>query len=336
MCPACENNSVFFNNISLYCDKHKEELFEVCASCGHWRKRSDLNRVFCYDGEFKQAVVCSLCGWRTCSICNRNVAWESSTWDSETDSGICMKCYYEKNHIFPHHFKRNVKFIHEDCEVDRKNNLHLGIELEIEPNSKKKNNSIKDAIYGEEKIKDYFDLKEDGSLSLHGMEIVSAPMTYRKIFEHWNSLFSVFKEDYHTTRHCGMHIHIDREYLNDRTKRNLDYILNCFTEFGESIANRNYKNNAYCSAHSDKNRDEWGVCNYSDRYEPVNFENKNTVEIRIFKSTIDFKQFINQVKNLIILIEFCKKHTINYIYNKNNEEMKRLFANFSKKYKFDF
>jgi len=115
------------------------------------------------------------------------------------------------NLIHDYSFKPDPKFIGDD-----KNNLYLGIELEMEIRSGDLNNSAK---YVEEKLGNWFYMKQDSSINqggYRGFELVSHPIS----FNTWNNLpqfnttLDYLREHQEArawdAKSCGLHIHVSR------------------------------------------------------------------------------------------------------------------------------
>lgn len=333
-CIVCRHDGTpLLDNPRLYCQKHKEEFFTRCFDCGKEILNNGSITVHKEDyGKLVPIAVCSECedgNYYECDSCSGIVS--NRYYSEKTDGYVCAICYYKEYGIYPWNYKPIVHFEHCAGEEDRTKHLHLGCELEVETLNEK---LCRYFYYDENNCKCFFYPKRDGSLSEdYGLEIVSYPMTYNRIISVWKQLFECIKNNAKITYDCGFHVHIDRNYLNARCKRNLDYILNNFKDFGYDIAQREY--NTYCDAVY-KNREEWGVRNAIDRYEAVNFQNKNTVEVRIFSSTVDYDNFIEKIQNLICLIEYCKKHTFDFFEKQDECNFQKLFKKFKNKYSLTF
>jgi hypothetical protein len=228
--------------------------------------------------------------------------------------------------IIGYYTKPNVVFCNENKSQDyyaRKDKLHIGVELEIQGINKL---SFCKTLHGLYNNYNTFYLKEDGSLNCYGIEIISQPMTFENVINsnHWKLLFDLIKEyKMNNTNNCGLHFHLDKEYLTDDNIKSLDYIVNTFSEYFEKIGGRPF--NDYCNK-AYKIMENWGK-NTTDRYVAVNLENNNTVELRFCKSTDDYDTFIEKIKFMFKLIEFVKQYSFDYFINNDYDTINSLIEN---------
>jgi len=185
-----------------------------------------------------------------------------------------------------------------------KTGLFYGLELEIE--------RVKSTVDVYKLAKEidssnwYF--KNDGSLS-NGFEIVTHPMTYNYIDKNKNlfsNMLKIIKQNNYksfNTKSCGMHIHLSKNcfgtwqlyrFMNFFMK-NQDFIL--------KISQRKPDNlNSWASIENDDTKTlikkAKRKAGNQRRYVAINLQNSSTVEIRIFRGTLNEKSFF---KN----IEFC-------------------------------
>lgn len=161
-------------------------------------------------------------------------------------------------------------------------------------------------------------LKRDGSVP-RGFEIVSYPLSlgYHKSMMKWLKLFDLLNANgykSHDTSSCGFHVHMSRLAFGDTTRKQSKF--NAFflylvesnqvqfkkfsrrTEYGYcNFYNLNYSNTTVTRAYqSAVNR------NRNQRFMVLNYQNKNTVEFRLFKGTINYGTFIATLE----LIEHMK------------------------------
>lgn len=299
-----------------------------CVMCGVDVDNQKKYKIFgnkyvcknCYDhNEF---YACGKCD------CETPRQWWEEIYDGDTDEYICVCpfCYFEHNDKFPHDYKPAPIF-HSLFNADRKHCLHVGVELEMEGNV----NSFVNKMY-HEFTDEHFYPKYDGSLDDdYGVEIVSNPMTITIAINKWRNLFKIINEYLESNSNCGLHFHLDREYLNDRQLRNIDYIINNFTESVKKLGGRDIIRNDW-SYRENKNPDEWGTLTTDDRYHAVNFLNKNTVELRCFNSTDDWFNFRYILIAVYALVEYARIHKFDYFENMNDEEFWIAFNKFIQRY----
>lgn len=288
-----------------YCHTHKAIFYPL----HHDRNTYVCN--YCINNKYERFIVCDVCN----IIIDLNVDYYADAYD---DDYLCEECYFDKYNIHSHEYIPNITFLHKSNQ-NRKDNLHIGAELELATHYKKdKMNFLKE--YNKYYVNKEFYFKHDGSISGHGVEIVSLPMTINMIAKYWKPLFQQIKQyNFQDTQDCGLHFHIDREYLNNNTIRNLDYIINNNKDYFVKFANR--ENEDY-AAYRKKRMNHWGI-DTCGKYSAVNLAKKNTVEIRICSSTIHYNTFLKRIKLIYALVDYCKHHTLNDCINNNMSVFER-------------
>jgi hypothetical protein len=189
------------------------------------------------------------------------------------------------------------------------NTLYLGTELEYESN---RDTKIKDAMFANKVLKDHAILKTDGSIQ-QGFEIVSCPATldihlveFKLFFEGLKTKTTLRKES-----NTGMHVHISRKPLSMLTVGKMTAFLNDpkNVEFITKIAGREL--NHFCR--QDTNRTvSFPLTNGSgDRYNTLNLNNPDTVELRIFSTPETFEEFAYKLEFSEALAIYCSPCTVN-------------------------
>lgn len=207
----------------------------------------------------------------------------------------------------------------------------FGVELEVElkqfngDEDHKKAGFLTNQILNPDKNNPFVVIKYDGSLTSGGFELCSSPASLEEHQVRWNNFFKNTPENLTILSTCGMHVHISREPLSTmQIGKIVDFVHNPENaKFIETIAGRasnNYSN------YSDKKTSKFAMPKYSSNfahYSAVNLKNSSTIEIRIFKATLDEKIFF---KNL----EFCHS-LVKYAFpSKNSLVESRNYLNFVK------
>ena len=217
-----------------------------------------------------------------------------------------------------------------------------GFELETELN---RNSNMYNTVYKiNDTIGDLIKIKHDGSLS-NGFEIVSNILTFKKFCSVKNRFDLAFKNAIKDgcfskrAQSTGLHIHVSREGFKDANHLarfcQAWYINKDFTRY---CAQRDFGHyNCWDTRIStDKeyfkeflNGDVYKTWSRSYRYNIVNINNENTVEIRIFKGvlSIDFLSYAIELCNLI------KNYTEEHEQIKNKEMIKYIIKNSTRKLK---
>lgn len=229
-----------------------------------------------------------------------------------TFSTLCQKQQYK--YINTYNYNPEIFHFHK---VDDEEDLFLGVELEIDSGGKIDDNAkfVTDFL-GNENVY----CKHDGSVS-NGFEIVTHPCTYeyhqqlpyKILFKHLVNL----KYRSHDVNTCGLHIHINRSYFaKDKLTQdlNISKLLYIFEKYWDKVvlvARRD--SNTYAQRFFLKEDetilDMYAKSKNSNKYGVINLKHKDTVEIRIFKGTLNYDtfiatlQFVNRIAKIVKSID---------------------------------
>lgn len=177
----------------------------------------------------------------------------------------------------------------------------------------------------------------DGSIC-NGFEIVSQPMTYNFIKENKGKLekmLNILAENGYSSHDggkCGLHIHFSRNYFGDTSEeqdKNIRKLI-LFTEtFKDEISRFSRRTNFhYCRFTSDRYQEDNGAIasrylksskvlkdmnGSMNRYQVINNENTNTIEIRIFRGTLKYETLMSTLEFVNNLVQVIKNKEIRKI-----------------------
>lgn len=202
---------------------------------------------------------------------------------------------------------------------ESEDSLYFGIELEAGIHKDTNINFQQEII---NKLPDCFFVHGDSSIYdcnwvKDAIEIVSHPMTYKwlkKNRQQWNKILRLRKKGLlsYKTNSCGIHIHLTKSYF---TEKHLYYFMimvyrqPVFTTLISQRKARQLKNWGSLTDAEDikdlkkKAKDK----HFYKRYTAVNLSNPNTIEIRIFRGTLDECAFWKNIEYIQALIEFTKR-----------------------------
>ena len=208
----------------------------------------------------------------------------------------------------------------------------MGIEFEMET---AQGESVNDAVedvrsqLGEE----YCVCKSDGSLGSYGLEIVTAPRglaEHIKNFKRWeiDSRYRAWD-----TKRCGLHVHIDSHAFTQMTLGKFLMLINSESnvEFIRKIAGRHPNTDdqarSYCASEHQSilvNPKKAVKDKSHERYRMVNLQNLgsreakrltgmptydgkyNTVELRIFRASLNKSRMLTQIEFTHACVNFCR------------------------------
>ena len=208
----------------------------------------------------------------------------------------------------------------------------MGIEFEMET---KEDYSVNDAV---EDVRDqlgeeYCVCKSDGSLGSYGLEIVTAPRglaEHIKRFKGWD-----IKSHYRAwdTKRCGLHVHVDSQAFTQMTLGKFLMLINSENnvDFIRQLAGRHPSKDdqarSYCASEYQEilvNPNKAVKGKSHERYRMVNLQNLgsreakrltgmptydgkyNTVELRIFRASLNPARMLAQIEFTHACVNFCR------------------------------
>jgi len=315
-----------------YLDEH----YDFCNHCDEWYPRDGYEHGEWLDNY--DEWVCEDCLTRhyvRCESCNSWIHDGDEYYDEDDEDEehcLCSNCY---NSGGPQRIDRNENLnayvggyhcnhgVWESYKLEEETNppFYIGFELEVEPKRNSEYNATKAAKSALNHI--HCILSHDGSLNQNGFEIVSQPQTYEYVMKEYDKYKECFdeivKNGYvsHNSRNCGLHFHVTAPTQNrSRAVARLWLIIESFKEEFQKLSRRK-GNFSYCEFLSDRSYDSDGkfksiykIAKVSEmekeqtRYLTINDQNEKTVEIRLFKGTLNINTFfadLQLVNNLFTL-----------------------------------
>jgi hypothetical protein len=217
--------------------------------------------------------------------------------------------------------------------------LFFGIEIEVEnPRNEGYQHRVEAAQYAQSHLEDIdlAYLKNDGSLS-DGFEIVTHPMTHEFFMqeapEFWNTLEHLrtnMRMRSWDTSTCGLHVHVSRAGFKGgaHMHRFLNLIYSneeLYSKLAGRSSSRWAKFDDVDQAKHDGTHDEFGTRNYvryrsyrdkiergrvTDRYSAVNTQNVHTLEMRIFRGSINTRTVKSAISLAHASVEYTRNLTV--------------------------
>ena len=323
-CPECRGNISVRCGVCGGVHKYSEMMLSagmlVCASCAglHFFTCGECGKLMGRAGsrtvEGKRLCLSCLLNYVRCNECGMYLKRNTKNAVRSEDGWYCKKCYseiekYEKNdeYVRSYAYKPAPLFSttsKKDNVVPNNRNLYLGFELEI---GGKENsvNSLDPKIVGTFLPNTY--CKSDCSID-DGFEIVSHPATLKfhmaakKRFERCMEILKRRGfEDGNAT--CGLHVHVNRAFFEGKEDAIPKLIMLMDKHYGDvlRLCGRSEARARQWSARNNSEvktpayyREKYGESRQfhcPTRYVAVNLNNTNTVEIRIYRSTMSWKKF---------------------------------------------
>lgn len=283
--------------VGYVCKDCAERNYRRCDDCGNY---FDDDHIALSDAYHDLCTNCSD-GWCACSCCGEVMHVSDAEYDDDSGEYYCANCA-PASCLHSYGYKPSPVFGTTEADDGLSSYLGealtFGVELECDGGD-----SVSDALADIYRITDRCYCKHDGSLSSNGYEIVTHPGTlaWHKERFPWAdvckaSLDNGFRS--HDTDTCGLHVHVGRAQLGDRpwdtaakmsliTYRLKDWFIRFSRRGGET------RWAEYVKPGTRLGNDEQAflVAYYKqlrcDRYRAVNVRNDSTVEVRIFRGTLN-------------------------------------------------
>lgn len=331
-CESCgriflEDNALIIDG-EIFCSETcaNDCGFRQCISCGEWVCREDA--IISSDGESMCVTCFNRDGWAVCDDCGRFVHHTNRGrygyyCDDCIDNHQPASCHLRGYHCGPE-ICFNGEYGYDEYDADR---VYYGLEIETDNGEHIKD--YVDNLYSVSEKESLFYMEHDGSLE-DGVEIISQPMDWEHIqsfpFEKIHEVAKHYGFKSYNTRTCGLHIHFSRSPYADQGElfeAKLLYYFEKYQKQIEKIARRKY--GQWCSPYPvtddgeipdhitliNKVRDI--KCDHDDRYHAVNLTNSNTIEIRVFKGTLNENTIKASVEFVKLAADYCHTHTISEI-----------------------
>lgn len=278
----------------------------VCSRCAPHFARCDQcgNLVDDIRAIGNNMDLCGKCADAYITTHTRCARCGTYTPNDRAVNGLCLDCYIKgissqkpQKQIGGYHHTDGTLFLSRcdpgDC---------TGVELEV--TGGKESAQLMQILYEYKEI----ELKRDASVP-GGFEIASYPMslTYHKTLMSWQNVFSALKNDgyvSHDNPKCGYHIHISRLAFGDtprKQSKDISKFLYLFEHFRGHIETFSRRTDfGYCKFYG-INYDNVSITrgyqkavihNKRDRNMCVNFRNSETIEVRVFRGTLNYTTFI--------------------------------------------
>ena len=300
--PVCESCTIVCESCDYVISVDDEYgtigLQTWCQSClrsnAHWCDLCEEYFVgYTYGTDDSDDTMCERCYENSTSYCEACDAsylngCDADHHDDDEDTMTIHDYSYRPDPIFR-------------SSEDEQTRLYFGIEIETEVRGGDYGDRRVAAEYAQQQLEmyDLAYLKSDGSLEC-GFEVVSHPLSHSYFMNDADRLWSTIdklKSNYSMmawgTKTCGLHVHISRAGFNNGSHQHrfLQLVYNN-KDFYEVLAGRSSSHWAKFDDNVDPNTGKKSFKHKferhgSDRYSAVNTNNRNTLEMRIFRGSLN-------------------------------------------------
>ena len=325
-CSCCNKESADLNEFSIVDGKElckdcvndlfkNKKIFYCRYCCSYHSVHKKYKHSMCRKGYNNIYTKCSICGKEILKIDKRQ---------SPTGNTLCRSCamhFNEKYYIRRYHNAPRLNYYKDDGKIliEPIDFSGFGVELEIDEGLKNSEKISKKII---QTMNEEVFCMRDGSVP-KGIEIISMPHEEQSLYSmNWKKLFYMLKRNKYDSERlgkCGLHVHISKTIFKNKSAiKNMIYFYEKFKEDIILFSRRSrrsinrwssfyVKNNAklrYKDIEDVFNLYTTNLVGHSHRYKCVNLQNANTIEIRIMRGTINYKDFISALN---FIIEIAKK-----------------------------
>ena len=298
------------------CPDCLDRYYTECERCGDYIYHDDSYNVY-IDEDHTMAHWCENC-WEyhtwTCEECGDCYSDGVERYDgccpncngSEQDTGDINDWVAPKG-VKNYYYKPAACF----CPTYAEDQIFYGFELEAEAHD---NDSDEWADKVNETL-GYTYVKHDGSLH-DGMEIVSHPATLEYHMgkkEAYNDLFAEMREAgwrSHDDGTCGLHVHVSLKPMEERNPSAVANLLILFDRFWNKLVKFSRRKDEQLRRWAKRYGVEFDdyadikkkAKGRDDRYMAINLENRHTVEVRMFRGTLNPDTFFATLQLVDVIV----------------------------------
>jgi hypothetical protein len=304
-----------------------------CDGCGHDLAEDGSNAML-HDGK----VYCRHCYDRMFAYCPRCDKRFPVTPENPEEK-LCPNCRKREVILPYHHYQPPLKFYGDD-----KNGSvpFMGIELEVDNGGHSDENAKRLVRMVNKPNENFVYCSHDSSIH-DGFEIITQPATY----EYHSSIKNIYKEAFqmlkqnrylsHDTETCGMHIHFNRTFFGENESKCLKRLYVMIDKFWKELvifSRRNvYKMERYSKKTEIRDVDSvirtvnrQGGTSTRDRYHEyhyyaLNITNPNTIEIRMYRGTLNINTFIATIQLTNNMVIAAKNKTMQEVQQMKFDEL---------------
>lgn len=324
-----KDNMTYYSNLEVYIYSddwlswQDDIMWDDYAQDYYWRDDGE----YVGDEWYSYSTLENNSDFVRCEECGEWLYTDDAYYYERTNSYLCESCYNEV--IEEENEEMEIRSYHGDdgfypikLEGENEPIFYIGHETEVEHRNDSTENQ-RDAINTLNKNLNCY-LEHDGSLNYGGFEIVSQPQSY----EYYMANYGKYKEAFDTLRslgyishdsdHCGLHFHVSAPKENrEQIVNRLWLIIENYKEQFEKLSRRKGDFH-WCRFLSNETGKECKsvykiakVYKNTTRYLVINNENSRTIEIRIFKGTLNVDTFYANLQLVNNLFKLAYDTSIN-------------------------
>jgi hypothetical protein len=310
-CNQCDlvlpTNCATYINTYYYCEDCRDNHFSYCDSCNEY-----VDSVSDYEGDYlcaycldsHGAVWCDYCDSWEAQLCDQNYDPEDlENWNNQTYEGIMNYSFKPRRPDF---------FMGSTDSNDLR--LFYGMELEVES----MDNSMSDGMgIIKDSLGDLVYFKADGSLE-RGYELVTFPFSFNYYSEAFDFGFLPKLQELGyrswSAGTCGLHVHISRTGFvsSGHIWKFAQLILSNQYAWGK-LAGRSQSRWASFDLEQNGIMKVLKGEKFPERYCAVNLTNTDTIEVRIFRGSLNERRVRSAIESIDCAIQYTQALSVHEI-----------------------
>lgn len=329
-CEVCgaviEDGAEYETVEGTVCEECYYDHFRECESCGDAIREEDAVAVYDRLGDV-HAIVCEDCAQRWfyyCEECGRYFTESAFDFDSDT----CRECAPPEIIAQYHDGNPNGLQFHGDAEWSAVEGLSAGAELEISGGCdwRERNACASEMLAAAWDVDGYDTLHFERDCSVEGFECIFQPRTLEDWRAHTGDLQKMLdvarRNGYSAEEGNSLHVHLSREAFGRDTEERVETIAKLMRLFDGT----SFQLMQAAARASDEDVMQWAApagvrgdthedvkrgiaSHHHGRYEAVNVTNRDTVEIRLGRSTLDAREFVGWIELLAYAVKRARTIT---------------------------
>lgn len=306
-----------------WCEDCRDNDTIYCVCCNETVDR-DLDYVMLHNGD----CVCDNCrddvGY--CDGCGEYYWMEDLTWNEYDEEYYCRDCHSSHcncDSIMGYHDRPPMVYYLDNNETTTDGTGFKGYGIELEIDRKDYSNHNESVAMLNETLGDHVYYNRDGSLN-YGYEIITLPHTREALLSlNWETaLAKLVKLGYrsHDLKTAGLHMHISRTVFGDTEEKrteNIAKMILFYNHFWKDIlkfsrrteSQANQWATRYESVRTNTDAENIAKSRSYGRYYAVNLCNRDTVEFRLMRGTLNYKTFRATLDLLMTMAVNCDSVT---------------------------
>ena len=288
---------------TITCDECGATYSQECTNINYYEGLDRTLDDRCYDQMFDDGVIA------TCADCGEVFYTDNMRYDGDDGEWYCDDCYEDRHNdddeiIRDYHHNPAIKYFPaiKDDEIFK----GFGIELEVSGDNADPDcypSELAEELSGV--LNDHAYYMHDGSIG-EGVEIITQPHTMDEFLKlPWRDILKCIRDHgyrSHDAKCCGLHMHISRAAMTQEGIARIIYFYEHYindiikvsrrTRDGMSQWASTYGWGDLTFAELAKRAADKDYGDHSDRYHAVNLTNRNTVEFRLMRGTLNYDSFM--------------------------------------------